>query len=105
MQENVSFDNLLDFVQFMSLSENKPFDLNKTQTQQSDGTVTEPALWHCKFYYTKRTADILKAIAEKKAEKEAERLRVLEIEEADRRKRYEIVDHVRRQIEKKDAKE
>jgi hypothetical protein len=46
----------------------------------------------------------LRGIAEKKAEKEAERLRVLEIEEEDRRKRYEIVEHVRKQMEKKEAK-
>lgn len=43
---------------------------------QSEGFTTEPAHWTARFYYTKRTADILKAIAEKKAEKEAERVRI-----------------------------
>jgi len=61
-----------------------------------EGEECDPAVYVAKCYYTKRTADILKAIAEKKAEKEAERLRQLAIEEEDRRKRYEIVDHIRR---------
>jgi hypothetical protein len=91
---------MLDFVQFMHVAEEKS---NLHIKSQSDGFTTEPAQWTSRFYYTKRTADILKAIAEKKAEKEAERLRIQEIEEEDRRKRYEIVDQVRKQIEKKEA--
>jgi hypothetical protein len=50
-------------------------------------------------------SDALQAEAEKKAAKEAERQRLLDIAAEDRRKRYEIVDKVRAEIAIKDAKE
>lgn len=105
IQENAPFDNLLDFVQFMNVVADKSGSHMKSQSDGFTNNEPQAAVWSSKFYYTKRTADILRAIAEKKAEKEAERLRVLEIEEEDRRKRYEIVEHVRKQMEIKEAKQ
>jgi hypothetical protein len=59
----------------MNITENKNIDIKS----ENEGAEALTPLWNAKFYYTKRTADILKAIAEKKAEKEAERQRVLEL--------------------------
>ena len=79
------YDCLLDFVQFMEL------EAITKKMQKSE------AAWQARLYYTKRCSDTLKAEAVRKAAKEAERLRVLELEEEDRRRRYQVVDHVREQ--------
>ena len=78
--------------------------LKKTNVaSQSDGFQQAQACLKARFYYTNRVADNLQAEAEKKAAKEAERQRLADIVEEDRRKRYEIVDHVRGQMAIKDA--
>jgi hypothetical protein len=79
--------------------------LKKTKAPEGEGPHPNPGVLQARFYYTKRVADNLQAEAEKKAAKEAERQRLADIAEEDRRKRYEIVDHVRGQMAIKDAQE
>ena len=88
------FDCLLDFVQFMELEQGSNA---KIDVGSDSGVQREVQTRNARLYYTKRVADTLKAEAMRKAAKEAERQRQIELAEEDRRKRYEIVEHVRKQ--------